>query len=182
MEVVYLADKHQMQTLKDEILQNHAKKIFLNRGTLEKNNFKELSYETKMILAKSRIVHILESFEQEHVKYMAKVLDENLTAILQKRETQKKPYKLSFQNVFNKPDDNSDVEIKVNGKYSFHLHRLTLKRLAGTIGDMVIEEKNSEVNIQLDKNEDVGIFLLMLRLFYPKHHVDLSPGKNNYKY
>lgn len=174
MEIIYLADKHEMQSLKDEILKNYATKCILTYKNLTKTNFKELSDETKLVLAKSRIVYIL--VNNEKLKHLAEILDKLLTSIIQKEEVQAKPYNLPFQNVFMKPDGYSDVEIKVNSKHSFYLHNVILKRLSGKIGDLVTDEKNKVVNIQLDKNEDVGVFLLMLRLFYPKFHVDLSTG------
>lgn len=174
MEIIYLADKHDMQSLKDEILKNCATKFTLTNKNLVKKNFKELSDETKLVLAKSRFVYILEGIKK--FKPLAEISDKLLTSVIQKVEHLTKPYNLPFQNVFSKPDSYSDVEIKVNCKHSFHLHRVILKRLSGKIGEMVTEENMKVVNIQFDKNEDVGVFLLMLRLFYPRFRVDLSPG------
>ena len=174
MEIIYLADKHEMQSLKDEILKNHATKFILTHRNSIKTNFKELSNQTKLVLAKSRFIYILENMEK--LKNLAEILDKLLSSVIRKEKVLVKPYNLQFQNVFNKPDSYSDVEIKVNSKHSFYLHRVVLKRLSGKIGDMMTDDKNKVINIQLNKNEDVNVFLLMLRLFYPKFHLDLSTG------
>ena len=163
-----------MQSLKEEILKNYATKFTLTYDNLVKKNFKELSDETKVILAKSRLVYIFENIDK--LRSLSKILDNLLTSVIQKEEEKKRPYNLQFQNVFIKPDAYTDVEIKVNGKHSFHLHSVILKRLSGKIGDMVTDEKKKVINIQLGEKEDAGVFLLMLRLFYPKLHVDLNIG------
>ena len=163
-----------MQSLKEEILKNYATKFTLTYDNLVKKNFKELSDETKVILAKSRLVYIFENIDK--LRSLSKILDNLLTSVIQKEEEKKRPYNLQFQNVFIKPDAYTDVEIKVNGKHSFYLHSVILKRLSGKIGDMVTDEKKKVINIQLGEKEDVGVFLLMLRLFYPKLHVDLNIG------
>lgn len=180
IKVLCLADQFEMYALKDRILKNHVQQIRLNFEITQSTMFKKLSEDIRFILLKSNLIQCLrQRIKSKQGIQVIEALDEVLDAILNKKEpTKSKSYKLPFQNVFEKADEQSNIEIRVDGKHSLHLHQIVLKRLGGTLGEMILDDKEKNIhNIYLDNNENVEVFLLMVRFMYPKHFVNLSLGK-----
>ena len=187
IKVLFYADKYRMTALKDEIIKNHASDhIKWNSGALESKEFKELSEDTKVEIAKHQFTNIFNSLAmsaENRAKYLSELMDiiENLKT--KNRPTERK-YDLPFQNVFKTPTEHSDIEIVVSKTHSFHLHKQTLKRLSGKFKHLIENNKDDnlkKMNIELEEKE-LNVFLLMLRFMYPKYQVQLQGNAHQKSY